>query len=221
MPSTASGLTIHASYSAASKALEVGGDFYDVVSMRDGRTWVAIGDVEGHDRGAAAEMGQLRGAIRTLAVRGLSPEQIVDELRADWDVLGFTRTATIIVGLYDPATSLLKMASAGHPPPLLLSASGADYVAISPNPLLGIKAGAPATSHVASLDQGDVLLLYTDGALRERAWGVDDAMALLAKLAITGERSPQGICQQIIEVANDGDDDTALLAIMRTLHDHR
>ena len=110
-------------------------------------------------------MGHLRGAIRTLAVRGLSPEQIVDELRADWNVLGFTRTATIIVGLYDPATSQLKMASAGHPPPLLLSAWGADYVPISPNPLLGIKAGAPATSHVASLDQGDVLLLYTDGAL--------------------------------------------------------
>ena len=218
VPSAASGLSIYASYSTASKALEVGGDFYDVVAMPDGRTWVAIGDVEGHDRGAAAEMGQLRGAIRTLAVRGLRPEQIVDELRADWTVLGFTRTATIIVGLYDPATGQLKMASAGHPPPLLVSAWGADYVPVSPNPLLGINADVPATSYFASLDQGDVLLLYTDGALRERTWRVDDAMAHLAKLAITADRIPQDICRQIIDVANDGDDDTALLAVMRTMH---
>ena len=218
VPSIASGLTIYASYSAASKALEVGGDFYDVVPMPDGRTWVAIGDVEGHDRGAAAEMGQLRGAIRTLAVRGLSPEQIVDELRADWTVLGFTRTATIIVGLFDPATGHLKMASAGHPPPLLVSAWGADYVPVYASPLLGIKAGPPATCHLASLDQGDVLLFYTDGALRERTWRVDDAMTQLAKLAITADRTPQDICKQIIDVANDGDDDTALLAVMRAMH---
>ena len=177
VPSIASGLTIHASYSAASKALEVGGDFYDVVSMPDGRTWVAIGDVEGHDRGAAAEMGQLRGAIRTLAVRGLSPEQIVDELRADWTVLGFTRTATIIVGLYDPATGQLKMASAGHPPPLLFPPGGQIMYRSLPTRSLGSRLACPRRAHVASLDQGDVLLFYTDGALRERAWGVDDAMA--------------------------------------------
>jgi GAF domain-containing protein len=217
VPSIASGLSIYASYSAASKALEVGGDFYDVVPMPDGRTWVAIGDVEGHDRGAAAEMGQLRGAIRTLAVRGLSPEQIVAALRADWSVLGFTRTATIIVGLFDPATGHLKMASAGHPPPLLVSAWGADYVPVSPNPLLGMEAGAPATYHIASLDEGDVLLFYTDGALRERTWRVDEAMTQLAKLAITVGRIPQDICKQIIDVANDGDDDTALLAVMRVM----
>ncbi len=215
VPSIASGLTIHASYSAASQALEVGGDFYDVVPLPDGRTWVAIGDVEGHDRGAAAEMGQLRGAIRTLAVRGLSPEQVVDELRSDWTVLGFTRTATMIVGLYDPATGQLKMASAGHPPPLLVSAWGADYVPVSPNPLLGITDGAPATAHLAWLDRGDVLLFYTDGALRERTWRIDDAMAMLAKMAVTADRIPQDICKQIIDVADDGDDDTALLAVMR------
>jgi serine/threonine-protein kinase RsbW len=218
VPSIVSGLTIYASYSAASKALEVGGDFYDVVPMPDDRTWIAIGDVEGHDRGAAAEMGQLRGAIRTLAVGGLSPEQIVDELRADWAVLGFSRTATIIVGVYDPATGQLKMASAGHPPPLLVSAWGADYVPVPANPLLGITAGAPATSHLVSLDRGDVLLLYTDGALRERAWRVDEAMALLSKLATTADRIPQDICESIIDTVNDGDDDTALLAVMRAMY---
>jgi serine phosphatase RsbU (regulator of sigma subunit) len=218
VPAVACGLTIQASYSAASRALEVGGDFYDVVPLPDGRTWIAIGDVEGHDRGAAAEMGQLRGAIRTLAVGGLSPEQIVDELRSDWTVLGLTRTATIIVGLYEPTTGQLRMASAGHPPPLLVSAWGADYVPVSPNPPLGITAGAPATAQLAWLDQGDVLLFYTDGALRERTWRIDDAMAMLAKLAVAAKRIPQDICRQIIDVVHDGDDDTALLAVMRVIH---
>jgi hypothetical protein len=61
-------------------------------------------------------------------------------------------------------------------------------------------------------------LLYTDGALRERAWRVDEAMALLSKLATTADRIPQDICESVIDTVNDGDDDTALLAVMRAMY---
>jgi GAF domain-containing protein len=210
------GLVVQTSYSAALHALDVGGDFYDLVPLPDGGALITVGDVEGHDQRAAAEMGQLRSAIRTLAIRGQPPEQVVDELRQSWELLGFTRTATVVVGRIDCTTGELVLASAGHPPPLLISASTADYVPVPANALLGMHIPRPATPYATSLPRGDVLLLYTDGALQERTYHIDKAMGVLRELALEADRSPRAICRRVIDEVHDGDDDTALLAVMRT-----
>ena len=127
VPGFLPGIRLYASYSAASESLDVGGDFYDVVPTPDGPIWLIIGDIEGHDRRAAAQMGQLRSAIRTLILQGLAPEDIIDELRRVWSFLGLTKTATLFPGQPNSSTGQLATASAGHPPPLLVSGASADF----------------------------------------------------------------------------------------------
>ncbi|HUA95320.1 MAG TPA: SpoIIE family protein phosphatase [Acidimicrobiales bacterium] len=212
---TIPGLVIHTSYAAASHALNVGGDFYDAMHLPDGRAWLMIGDVEGHDRRAAAEMGQLRSAARTLAAGGQDPARVVDDLRRGWSEIGLTRTATVTVGTLDPEDGRLVLVSAGHPPPLLIARGTAAYLDVPTNMLLGMSGGPPAISHEVDLARGDMLLLYTDGALQERAFGIELGMELLRKSVQDAERVPQIVCSTITDGLPDRPDDIALLAVMR------
>ncbi len=184
VPGFLPGIRLYASYSAASESLDVGGDFYDVVPTPDGPIWLIIGDIEGHDRRAAAQMGQLRSAIRTLILQGLAPEDIIDELRRVWSFLGLTKTATLFPGQLNSSTGQLATASAGHPPPLLVSGASADFLAVAPSPLLGRRSGLSAERFDCCIPDGGLLLLYTDRALRERTHGVDDGMARLRSVAL-------------------------------------
>ena len=212
---TIEGLAIHTSYSAASHALDVGGDFYDVFRVPGGTVWLMIGDVEGHDQRAAAEMGQLRSAARTLAVSGKHPSQVLDDLRAAWEHIGFTRTATVAVGSLDATTGALVIASAGHPPPIVVTSNGADLLDLPRNPLLGVPSPHPTRALVTSLSQADVLLLYTDGALNERTLGFDEGVAWLCKAAEVAAPSPRAVCERIVDRLLRRPDDAALLAVMR------
>ena len=215
IPVSLPGIRLHASYSAASESLDVGGDFYDVVPTPDGPIWLVIGDIEGHDRRAAAQMGQLRSAIRTLVLHGLDPEDVIDELRRVWLFLGLTKTATLFLGQLNPSTGQLATASAGHPPPLLVSGTSAAFLATGPSPLLGRKSGLSAERYDCCIPDGGLLLLYTDGALRERTHGVDDGMARLRSVALGAASTPRNVCEQVIASVGAGDDDVALLAVMR------
>lgn len=204
------GLAIESRYVAAASSLEVGGDFYDVV-VPDGDAFVMIGDVEGHDRRAAAVMGQLRSAIRALACQRLSPEEIVRALQDSWNYFGFDRTATMLLGQVDPDTGLLKLASAGHLPPLLIRQASADYLPVPSSPLLGWETGKEHALFT-ELSPGDTVLFYTDGALHERSLGVVGGMDRLRKVALDGEMTPEAVCDRVIRDNDNREDDVALLA---------
>jgi len=206
------GLSIHSRYVAAASSLDVGGDFYDVMALPDAQAWIMIGDVEGHDRRAAAIMGQLRSAARTLAFQGNDPVGVIQGLRASWNYFGFNRLATVLVGQIDPATGSMTLASAGHLPPLLVKDTGAEFLEIASSPLLGVEAETvdPLT---ATLRAGEVLLLYTDGALDERTLTLVEGMDLLCKVALSGIIEPRAICQRVIDLDSGRKDDVALLAV--------
>jgi serine/threonine-protein kinase RsbW len=208
------GLVVHTHYQAATQTLEVGGDFYDVVALPDGQAWFIIGDVTGHDRGAAALMGQLRACARILAGQGNRPVGLIAVLQSCWDFLGFDRLATALIGQIDPSTGELILASAGHLPPLLVDETEADFIPIVPTVPLGA-GGQPAIAVTMTLHLGQTLVLYTDGVLGERAWGVDEGMEQVRKAALCGG-DPHAICQRIIEIHSGRDDDIALIAISRT-----
>jgi serine/threonine-protein kinase RsbW len=209
------GLEIHECYAAASEALDVGGDFYDVIRLPNGHAWVAVGDVEGHDRRAAAVMGQLRSAARILAFERNDPAQAIATLRTAWDHLDLTRTASLLLGLIDPLTGRTMMASAGHLPPIAIGTDGASYLPIQPTPILGIE-GDRRDATVFLLERGQTLLLYTDGAMRERQLGLDEGMAALLRTVREAADSPESICATVLEAVKGNDDDVALLAIRRT-----
>ena len=123
------GVSVAARYEAASAALEVGGDWYDVFPLADGRVALTVGDVVGHGLAAAAAMGQMRTALAALARYTDSPGELLTRLDTFVATTGTTDFATVCYGVLDPATGVFEYASAGHPPILLVSPRGRDSLA--------------------------------------------------------------------------------------------
>ena len=204
----------------------VGGDWYDVLPLSGGLVGLAIGDVMGRGVEAAAVMGQLRAALRAYAMVEQSPSAVLSLLDAAVDSLESSAITTCLYAVLDPRTRRLRIASAGHLPPLLVHADGGgEYLELDPGPPLGLAWEPPAEIETA-LPEGAVLLLYTDGLVEDRHQPVEDGMLRLRN-ACSGETldTPDELCDHLLRAAGrDGrlDDDCALLAVcMRpsTTHD--
>jgi anti-anti-sigma factor len=172
------GHSVDAAYMAASRASDVGGDWYDVFRLPDGQLCVAIGDVVGHGLQAAVIMGQVRQAIRTAALEGHDPAKV---LALANHVLALNRQegmTTAIVGTYDPLSMRFIYAAAGHPAPLLADASGVATLTSGGLPL-GFAEGAASPTRTVQLSAGAMLVLYTDGLIEFRRDAAAGHAALL------------------------------------------
>ena len=145
----------------------VGGDFYDVIPLADGRLVLAIGDVAGKGSPAALLMALLIAMLRTLVDEGLSGGRLIERLNVQ--VAKHTpasRFITFFYGLYDPANGRLQYVNAGHLPPLIRRASG-GFERVSGSTGSGLALGmfdeARYDTNEVTLDPGDLLVLYTDG----------------------------------------------------------
>ncbi|MDA8075095.1 MAG: SpoIIE family protein phosphatase, partial [Actinomycetota bacterium] len=211
------GVVVDTRYLTANQGLEVGGDFYDLLVLPAGDVLFMVGDVAGHDRDAAAQMGHLRSAARALAGRAPAPSALISALRSVWELLGFERIATMVVGLLDPSTGTLAIGSAGQYPPLLVGASGATFLPVPPGPPLGVETPRSDVWR-GTIEADQVLLVYTDGAVDERRAGSDESMAHLAQIAADGERNPVAVCDRVVAgIASERRDDVAFLALSLAL----
>jgi serine/threonine-protein kinase RsbW len=211
------GLELETRYLPATRGLEVGGDCYDLLALPSGRVGFMIADVAGHDRDAAAAMGQLRSAARALAGQVPGPSELIAALQWSWDLLGMERMATALFGRLDQSRGDLVMASAGHHPPLLIGEGEARYLAVVPSTPLGAPE-TPAVNWEGHLEPGQVLLLYTDGLLDGRGGGPEsesaDDMARLAAVAADGPATPSEVCGRLLAMLpHHRPDDVALLAL--------
>jgi GAF domain-containing protein len=211
------GVVAAARYLTARRDVEAGGDFYDMAELPSGRIGFVIGDVEGHDPVAAATMGQLRSAIRALAGQHREPHLLIDALRWSWDLLGFTRMATCLVGRLDPADGSVVMCSAGHLPPVEIAVDGtARFLSVDRSPPLGAPAGA-AVDSIHRLEPGSTLFLYTDGLVEKPHSPIDeDLTELLRILAGTAAMPVDELCERVLSdrpAATELNDDIAILAI--------
>jgi serine/threonine-protein kinase RsbW len=207
------GLTIAVRYLPASSGAEVGGDWYDVVSLPHGHAGLAVGDVAGHDIGAAAAMGALRSAARALIGHSRGPAELLSLLQHSWDHLGIAHMATCMVAWLDPTTGHLRLASAGHPPPLTVGPDGAGYLQVDPSPPLGSPPAA-VSEHSFQLTPGTVLLFYTDGLIERRSAPLGPGMDRLLEVAAGAPRDPESLCDRLLdELGRDRNDDVALLAV--------
>jgi serine phosphatase RsbU (regulator of sigma subunit) len=183
------GLQLAYRYVPAQTTAEIGGDWFDVIPLPDGRCALTVGDVTGHDISAASRMGQLRTATRTLAGLGLTPAQLLTRLDLITTDLTDTETsATCIFAVCDPATGTCDIASAGHPPPAL--ARPGHYTAFPDLPPglplgTGLVAGGPYQAVRLDLPPGSTLLMYTDGLIEEPASDLGTGMARLASILAT------------------------------------
>lgn len=161
------GWTVDARYQASGTG-QVGGDWYDVLPLADGRVAFTVGDVAGHGLPTAAAMGQLRNATRAYLLDAAPPAVVLARVAAlaRWTLPG--QMATMVLALLDPATGEVEYATAGHLPPLVVRAGGAaGWEPVQGSPLIGLLAGEPATARVR-LAPGDALLLLTDGVVERR-----------------------------------------------------
>ncbi|CAA9313518.1 MAG: Serine phosphatase RsbU, regulator of sigma subunit [uncultured Frankineae bacterium] len=215
------GLTVAHRYRPGTAGAEVGGDWYDLVPLTRGRVGLVIGDVMGRGIAAAAVMGQLRAAVRACALVEDSPSAVLGLVDAAMSSLGQTSLTTCLYGVLDPATATLRLASAGHLPPLVVHRDGGgQYVELEPGPPLGVGT-APPSETVVHLPEGALLLLFTDGLVEGRAQPVEEGLlALRNAVAELGELEPSGVeqlCDTLLRVmGRDGrpDDDSAMLAVL-------
>ncbi len=162
---------------------EVGGDFYDILDLGDGRIAAVIGDVMGHGVPAAAAMAQMRSAVRAYASLDPDPGSVVTALDRMFAALCIRQLVTLIYAVLDPATGDLSVVNAGHPPPLVLAEDGGSRLVQGvPQRPLGV-GGEPRTPLHDRLRAHDTVLLYTDGLIERRDEDIDEGLQRLRDAA--------------------------------------
>jgi serine phosphatase RsbU (regulator of sigma subunit)/anti-sigma regulatory factor (Ser/Thr protein kinase) len=201
-------------YLPGSRDLGVGGDWFDVIPLSGGRVAFVIGDVMGRGLRAAAAMGQLRTAVRMLAVLDPMPEDVLrhlDDLAQGTDEV---QLATCVYAVFDPLERLLSFATAGHPSPILRAPDGTTELLPQPSGApLGV-GGVAFESTTVEVADGSRLLLYTDGLVESRDADIDVGLGRLAEALADGPVGLDPLCDHLlVALGRDGDhdDDVALL----------
>ena len=170
-------------YQPATRPLQVGGDWYDVVDLDDGRIALIVGDCVGHGLAAATVMGQLRSACRALLLEYPSPSAALTALDHFAARLPGARCTTAFCAVLSPDTGELVYSSAGHPPPIMVHADGTmrllDGARATP---LGLPFDPSRPEHRETLPPRSTLLLYTDGLVERRREALDAGIARAADL---------------------------------------
>ncbi len=219
----ASGLEIACRYRPSNNNTEVGGDWFDVIALPGNRTALVIGDVMGRGLRAAVAMGQLRTAVRTLAMLDLDPAEVLtalDEIArglgdpgpADEDAVE-VYLATCVYAVYDAVTRRCLFANAGHLPPVLLSpGEPARMLDVPPGLPLGV-GGEPFEEVEITLPDGALLGLYTDGLVESRKHQLDEGLLAFRTALQNGSPGLETLCDQVLSELDPhhGEDDIALL----------
>lgn len=217
---------IVARYVPAAEAAEVGGDWYDAFPQRSGDTVVVIGDVLGHDSAAAATMGQLRAALRGIAVAtGAGPAELLGVVDQTMHTLRTPTMATAFVARLEHSCeqatrgeATVRWSNAGHPSPMLITPDGGveDVVGVRPDLLLGVDPDTTRSEATRTLQPGATLVLFTDGLVERRDEGIGDGLARLrATLEELAGRDLDDLCDEVVArmLPSRPQDDVVVLAL--------
>jgi PAS domain-containing protein len=208
------GLELAYRYVPAETAAEVGGDWFDVITLGPGRCALIVGDVTGHDMRAASLMGQLRTATRTLATLDLAPAEILTRLdQVTADLTDEETSATCVYAVHDSSTGEWDMARAGHPlPAVARPGHNATFLNLPPGMPLGVGGGQYESVRV-HLPRESTLVFYTDGLIESRTADLGTGMARLADtLTRISTLAPSEACDTLLTtLAPSPADDIAIL----------
>ncbi|MFB7213940.1 SpoIIE family protein phosphatase [Streptomyces sp. NPDC056255] len=236
----AAGLDIACRYLPGNTATEVGGDWFDVIELPGHRTALVVGDVMGRGLRAAVAMGELRTAVRTLALLDLEPAEVLSALDevarglgtpggagtsggSQWPSRSAHRSreadlsevylATCVYAVYDPVTRRCTFANAGHLPPAVVEPGEAALLLdVPPGMPLGV-GGEPFEEVEVELKEGSLLALYTDGLVESRDHPLDEGLEALRAALVEPERPIEDVCDHVLSTleTGHGEDDIALL----------
>jgi GAF domain-containing protein len=211
------GWQLGATYTSAGRA-SVGGDFYDVIPLSDGRVALAIGDVMGRGVTAAAAMSQIRAALRALAAVDPDPRTVMTRLDLLYERFPSEQLVTLVYALADPDLDQVVISCAGHPPPIVVRTDGtAEFVKSAEGTLLGVGGSVRHTVAVPFLP-GETLVMFTDGLLERRDEDLQESEARLLSTYQAMMPEPTDVdLSRLVETMRDPtrDDDVAVLAARR------
>ena len=207
----------------------VGGDFFDVLALSDGRLVVAVGDVAGKGSPAALLMALLMAMLRTLVEAMQEEPGNISTLLARLNVqvsrhAPTNRFITLFLGIYDPRTHTLEYINAGHTPPILLKADGSHERLLTGGVALGLFEHSTFAAASTSLGSTDILTMYSDGiseAENPRGEPFDED-GLLAALTLAREHDLSTIVSSIVRAvemhrADDRFADDLTLLLLRRI----
>jgi serine phosphatase RsbU (regulator of sigma subunit)/PAS domain-containing protein len=212
------GLRVAARYVPATRGMDIGGDFYDLIRLRDTAVAAVIGDVQGHNVAAAALMGQVRTGVHAHATLGTAPGQVLSRTNRLLTDLAPDLFTSCLYAHLDLAGRRATLASAGHPPPLLrLPDRDTRPVPVAPGPPLGVDPDAVFPVTEIPLTPGLLLAFYTDGLVETPGVHLDDSIARLAHhLAQADDRDLDLLADDLLKhvsTAGQRTDDIALLVL--------
>jgi Stage II sporulation protein E (SpoIIE) len=210
--------TVAARYLPKASNLTVGGDWYDVIDLGEGRRGLIVGDCVGHGLVAATAMGALRNVSRALLADGRGPGEVIASLDRFATTMPAAECATVVCAVVDLADLTITYSNAGHPPPLLVHDGRVvwlDQALATP-----LAVDEPARQE-ARLDvrPDDLLVLYTDGLVERRDESLDDGLQRLADAAVAFRDQPvEDVANRLIErlVGTTARDDVAL--VVKRIH---
>jgi serine phosphatase RsbU (regulator of sigma subunit) len=208
------GLGLAARYVAGSGA--VGGDWYDVFLLPDGRLGVVVGDVAGSGLEAAVIMGRMRSALRAYVLEFSDPGTALRMLDRKIQYFEPDAMATVLYGLYTPGTGEFAVSSAGHLPPVLAAPGGrAGLIPLQPDPPIGTADDPQRRTAMVLIPPGALLCCFTDGLVERRDHSIDHGIDQVAatldeQIAHDARRGP----------TTESMAENACAAVMRTLVGH-
>lgn len=217
LPAEVPGWQIGSYFSPAGRT-EVGGDFFDVIVLPDGRLVLFVGDVMGRGVHAAAGMAQMRAAVRAYVADDPDPQLVLARLDRLFVTYDLGRLVTMVYALVDPGHDAAAMLNAGHPPPVVCRRDGTlQQLPSTGGAPLGIHPGEREV-YAFPLAAGDLLLAYTDGLIERREEDIDVGQRrLLDALPMLGSGSLRVQLEQLVAQVHDPrrDDDVAAVAVRR------
>ncbi len=212
------GIETAARYLPGSAGIQVGGDWYDVMSLDEGHVGLVVGDVVGRGIPAAAAMGQLRYAFRTYAFEGYGPAAAIRRLNRIAEELHDGVFATLAYLVVDPAHATVRLAVAGHPPPLVIGPDGSTSFLEGGRSLpLGVTTEATYEEATVQLEPGSTLILYTDGLVERRSLTLDEGLQRLEQSVAEPPDGLEELLDRVLASLDQDDerssDDIAVVAV--------
>jgi phosphoserine phosphatase RsbU/P len=208
----------------------VGGDWYDVFILPDGRLGVVVGDVAGSGLEAAVIMGRMRSALRAYVLEFSDPGTALRMLDRKIQYFEPDAMATVLYGLYTPGTGEFAVSSAGHLPPVLAAPGGrAGLIPLQPDPPIGTADDPRRRTAMVLIPPGALLCCFTDGLVERRDrsidHGIDQVAATLeeqiaddARRGATTESLAEDACAAVMRTmvgSVPAQDDIAVLMLSR------
>jgi hypothetical protein len=218
------GLGTSARYLPGAAHQDIGGDWFDVFEIHDGRVGLVIGDVVGHDVAAAAAMAKIQASLRAVAFGGAEPSEVLDQVDGLITSFDISELVTVFYGLLDrpdrDGGRMLTYANGGHLPPLVRGPDGVVDVLDVPHALV---LGAPTRpgdhrqQAQLRLSAGSTLLLFTDGLIEVPGESLTASLAALRATVTSAaaDVDANGLCDVVLADVDEARlrDDVAVLTV--------